>query len=375
MSTVDRSFIGTGSIHIQPHDQSAPLLPIGNVSEFTFSFEEDRKELKNYLGGGGNRNVISRVSGITASVVAHDFTASNISLALRGTVNQGSTTAITDEPLVSHGVANELIPFKRLPDLNQSITVKDSLDTTLIAGDDYELTQSGIKVIDGGGIDNQGVKVSYTPLSTNMVQALVESGREFVLFMEGLNDAQEGLPFNIRVHRVKFSPVQNLGFISDDFANDRLLSSFQKQTAAVRDAGRAFREAEEKVERLAREYQQADNPTKTLQRRLESARKTVIAANQSYHSQRQEAVKNITSALRISEQIYNERLRQANNEKSKALQESKVSTSAPATRTVQQSPQKIIRLEYPGGAVNVGIDSTDETKLLEALKNAGMRTV
>ena len=37
--------------------------------------------------------------------------------------------------------------------------------------------------------------------------------------MEGLNDAQEGLPFNIRVHRVKFSPAQNLGFISDDFAN------------------------------------------------------------------------------------------------------------------------------------------------------------
>ena len=42
MSTVDRSFIGAGSIHIQPYDQSAPLLPIGNISEFTFSFEEDR---------------------------------------------------------------------------------------------------------------------------------------------------------------------------------------------------------------------------------------------------------------------------------------------------------------------------------------------
>ncbi|WP_419835411.1 tape measure protein [Endozoicomonas atrinae] len=89
----------------------------------------------------------------------------------------------------------------------------------------------------------------------------------------------------------------------------------------------------------------------------------------------QEAIKNITSALRISEQIYNERLRQANNEKAKALQENQVSTSAPTIRTVQQAPQKIIRLEYPGGAVNVGIDSTDETKLLEALKNAGMRTV
>ncbi|WP_419835310.1 tape measure protein [Endozoicomonas atrinae] len=89
----------------------------------------------------------------------------------------------------------------------------------------------------------------------------------------------------------------------------------------------------------------------------------------------QEAIKNITSALRISEQIYNERLRQANNEKAKALQESQVSTSAPTTRTTQPAPQKIIRLEYPGGAVNVGIDSTDEIKLLEALKNAGMRTL
>uniref|UniRef100_UPI001586F3A6 hypothetical protein n=1 Tax=Endozoicomonas atrinae TaxID=1333660 RepID=UPI001586F3A6 len=89
----------------------------------------------------------------------------------------------------------------------------------------------------------------------------------------------------------------------------------------------------------------------------------------------QEAIKNITSALRISEQIYNERIRQANNEKAQTLQESQVSTSAPTTRTTQPAPQKIIRLEYPGGAVNVGIDSTDETKLLEALKNAGMRTL
>ena len=218
MST-ERSFIGAGQIHIQPYDKSAPLLPLGNVSEFTFSFEEDRKELKNYLGGGGNRNVISRVSGITASVVAYDFTADNISLALRGSVAAVSTTAVTDEELVSYGVADELIPFNSLPDNSQSLTVKDSLDTVLTEGDDYERVKSGIKVLDGGGIDNQGIKVSYTPMKANMVQALVESGREFVLFMEGLNDAQEGLPFNIRVHRVKFSPVQNLGFISDDFAS------------------------------------------------------------------------------------------------------------------------------------------------------------
>ncbi len=219
MSLQERSFIGAGQIHIQPYDKSAPLLPIGNVSEFTFSFEEDRKELKNYLGGGGNRNVLSRVSGVTASLNAHDFTPDNLALALRAGIESVAVTPVVDEEQVSFGIADELIPFDKLPDSSQSITVKDSLDTVLTEGDDYVRVASGIKVLDGGGIDNQGVKVSYTPVAASMVQALVNSGKEFVLFMEGLNDAQEGSPFNIRVHRVKFSPVQNLGFISDDFAS------------------------------------------------------------------------------------------------------------------------------------------------------------
>ena len=219
MSTTDRSFIGAGSIYIKPADNSAPLLPVGNVSQFQFSFEEDKKELKNYLGGGGNRNTLSRISSISASLTAHDFTAENLAMALRGSATSGSTTAITDEQHTSFGIAGELIPFARMPDLSKTIMVKDSLDTTLIEGDDYTLTKAGIKVVDGGGIDDQGVQVSYTPLAANMVQALIESGKEFVLFMEGLNDAQDGKAFNIRVHRVKFSPVQNLDFISDDFAS------------------------------------------------------------------------------------------------------------------------------------------------------------
>ena len=40
MSTMDRSFIGAGSIYIKPADDFAPMLPVGNVSQFQFSFEE-----------------------------------------------------------------------------------------------------------------------------------------------------------------------------------------------------------------------------------------------------------------------------------------------------------------------------------------------
>ncbi len=215
---IDHSFIGAGAVYIQPYDKSSPLLPMGNISEFAFSFEEEKKEQKNFLGGGGLRNVVSRISGVTGSIKAHDFTPENIALALRASLDAIGATAITGEEIAAHGIEGELIPFLRIPDLTQSIVVKDSAAQTLTLGTDYALTKAGIRVLDGAGITNEILTVDYTPKASNAIQALVESGKEFSLFMEGLNDAQEGRPFTIRVHRVKFSPVQNLGFISEDFA-------------------------------------------------------------------------------------------------------------------------------------------------------------
>ncbi|WP_263080682.1 tape measure protein [Endozoicomonas sp. Mp262] len=75
--------------------------------------------------------------------------------------------------------------------------------------------------------------------------------------------------------------------LSDLQQQDKLLSSFKAQTQAVRDAGKAYREAEEKVEQLAREYGNADKPSRQMQQSLEAARKSVIAANQSYQKQRE----------------------------------------------------------------------------------------
>ena len=74
--------------------------------------------------------------------------------------------------------------------------------------------------------------------------------------------------------------------LSDLEKQDRLLSSFKSQTQSVREAGKAYREAEQKVEQLARQYRDADKPSRQLQRSLEAARKSVIAANQSYQKQR-----------------------------------------------------------------------------------------
>ncbi|WP_422135482.1 tape measure protein [Endozoicomonas sp. ALD040] len=75
--------------------------------------------------------------------------------------------------------------------------------------------------------------------------------------------------------------------LSDLQKQDRLLSSFQKQTAAVLDTGKAYREAEARVEKLAREFQQTEKPSRSLQRSLESARKSMVSASRAYQAQRQ----------------------------------------------------------------------------------------
>ena len=133
MSLIDHSFIGAGGVHIQPYDKGSPLLPMGNISEFAFSFDEEKKEQKNFLGGGGLRNVVSRISGITGSIKAHDFTPENIALALRASLSSvGATPVLRERFSVPMVRPKNFCRFMHIPDLTQPITLKDSADQTLV---------------------------------------------------------------------------------------------------------------------------------------------------------------------------------------------------------------------------------------------------
>lgn len=221
MARVDRTYIGKGEINLQARKAGSALLPIGNCSELTVSFSEDKKSALDYTSpGGGEANSLSRITEFTGNIKHLDISADSLSLALRGAVEQvtGGTT-VTDENHACQGVQDELIPLDFLPDETQAITVNDA-DTSapLTAGTDYEVTRVGIRILDGSNIGATGVNVSYTKAMQEIMQALVAAGEEFRLVFNGLNEAQSGKPVNITIHRVKFSPAQGLSFISDDFA-------------------------------------------------------------------------------------------------------------------------------------------------------------
>ncbi len=220
MAAQDRAYIGKGRIYLKRLNSATGFMPIGNCSALEVSFEEDKKEQKDYTTvGGGNVNVVSRIDSVTGTLTALDISSASLAPALRAGVTKQASGTVTDEFISATGSGGELLPFAFAPDSSQPVTVKDAVDDTpLIEGDDYTLTANGLLVVEGGNIDANGIKVTYTQSSQEIMQALVEAGEEFALFFDGMNEAQSGKAVSITMHRIKFSPVQGIPFIGDEFA-------------------------------------------------------------------------------------------------------------------------------------------------------------
>lgn len=219
MARIDRSFIGKGPIYIRERGSSGGMFPIGNCSVFSISFDEESKQQKDFtVEGGGNANSLTSVSAVTGQMTVHDYSSANLALFLRGIEGVQSAGSVVDEAHASSGVDGEFIPFDHLVDKSApGVSVKKTDDSPLAETTDYVVENNGIIVVGSGGIDNTGVKISYTKDVAETMEALTAAGKEFELYFNGLNEAQGGSLFTARAHRVKFSPAQDLNFIGDEF--------------------------------------------------------------------------------------------------------------------------------------------------------------
>ena len=215
----DLSYIGKGKVYLGPYGGGGALVSVGNCSRLELSIDEEKKELLDFTSaGGGKANVVSRITGVTVGMTLHDISGDNLAKALRGTSTAVASASVVDESHTAY--IGGLVAFNSLPDPSQPVVVTDSSGaTTYTEGTDYVRTRTGIEILSGGSItDGQTILVDYTKAAASVVEALVNAGAEFVLVFDGLNEAQSGKAVSVRVHRLKFSPAQGLGFIGDEFA-------------------------------------------------------------------------------------------------------------------------------------------------------------
>ncbi len=209
--TKTESYIGQGVMYIDGRD-------VGEASSINFSIEQETKELPSNRGGGGNADEITKVKSVKLSATLNTFSNENLALALRGKVSVLTATAITDE-IVSAKLGG-LADTKLMIDVAETVTVKPATGSVaLVAGTDFIVSAAGIRALTGGAItEGENIKVTYKSKAGNALEALVESGREVKVVIDGINDST-GKPWTLKVHRWKPSPASGLDLIGTDYGS------------------------------------------------------------------------------------------------------------------------------------------------------------
>jgi hypothetical protein len=226
------SYIGKGSFSARVKGAAAGMLPLGNVSAANVRVTEDKKELLDYQSaGGGQANALRRIQTVELGLTLRDFTADNIAKALFGAASVVAAATGVTETVV--GYEDALTPLGKAGITN--LVVKDSTDTTTyVAGTDYDLVRSGLWVRAGGAITSGAtLHLTYDHPAQNVVEALVNSGLEYEVFLDGLNEAQSGKAVAIRFHRLRFGPVADWGLIADEYGELALTADLLKDTTIV----------------------------------------------------------------------------------------------------------------------------------------------
>ena len=207
--TVTESYIGSGIVYVAGRD-------VGNASGVKIDIEQETKSLPNYRGGGGNAAEITKVKSVKLSMTMNDFSNANMALALRGVVDVVASAPVTNELITA--VLDGLCDTAKMIDTSVAPVVKTADDATTYDLDvDYVVSAGGIRPLSTGTIlDGAALKVSYTSKAGNALQALVESGAEVKVVIDGVNDAT-GKPWTLKFYKWKPSPTSGLDLIGDEF--------------------------------------------------------------------------------------------------------------------------------------------------------------
>jgi hypothetical protein len=218
MARTEESYIGVGKVWAGKKGKAK--VHVGNVEKLDLSVEEDTKKLMDKTAqGGGVRNRVSTITGVTVDMTWTDFYPDNLAIAVFGNAATVAAGTVTDEPHTAF--TGGLI---RLAHINATSVVVKSGDgaTTYVVGSDYTLSAAGIvplSAADGGAIpDDSPVKVSYSHPAQSVVEAITESGAELEVTFDGMNEAQSGKPVVVDIHRLRMSPGKGLSLIGSDFA-------------------------------------------------------------------------------------------------------------------------------------------------------------
>lgn len=270
-------FKGKGTAYLRERAVSSGMLAIGNSSELSLAFNVSTQNMQDYEnGGGGLADSVTSIDSAQATITITNLNPINIARATAGKLSEVEGGAVSAEEHIVP-VKGSFLKFKKIPDMTKDVTVAQNLGAwaatavveegafigagtryyqatvggttggtepswpsttgdTVVDGDvtwtdmgllpaafaegtDYERRNGGILILDASTmIEGAGISLTYTSLKSRVVQSLLEVGKEYEMYFDGLNEARSGKPVLATLYRVKVNPTQALPLITDDYA-------------------------------------------------------------------------------------------------------------------------------------------------------------
>lgn len=214
----EESYLGNGKLYARLYGAAAGFKRMGNAPQLQLGIEEDVKRLpNNQTSGGGNLNIVRRVTQMDAKLAFTDFSAERMADAVFGDASIIAAGSAVDESITLYPDA--LTPLDKFnPDAGTLVLTSDPAGTTYVEGTDYELRPEGVWIFGDGAIAvATPALASYDYPEQDLVQALMNSGRSIEFLAALKNEAKDDAPIRMRSFRMKLGSANSLDFIADDF--------------------------------------------------------------------------------------------------------------------------------------------------------------
>lgn len=217
-------YMGQGMVFIGTKDATTGepqgLRHLGNVTDLKLSLKTNVLELKEAMTG--QRGLAKRLTtevGASFAATLESLNRDNLAVALRG-----DATAVTGSTVVKQTFKAFKGTVLKLAHIGISaVTVYDAATglTPYTVATDYTVNDNNISIPttgaiasadSGSGVD---VKVSYTYAAQDKVEAFSTGEKEYYVYFDGLNTANENKSVVVEIYKVAMDPLKELALIND----------------------------------------------------------------------------------------------------------------------------------------------------------------
>lgn len=221
-------FSGQGKVFVGLRNsdgtRGVPLL-VGNAPEFSVSFETEKDEVLDAMGGQRLiDNVLVTAKKASFKLTLYSMHTENVELMVNGTKRTLTGTTVTNELFGSPMVINDY--YKTKQENISAITVKDSAGTpaTLVLNTDYKVDDAGfgrIQILNLGAYV-QPFKIDYTYATRTQVSMFDTALTERFVEFHALNTANANKKMYALLYRTLPEPVKDMSLLNTEHAKFEL---------------------------------------------------------------------------------------------------------------------------------------------------------